>query len=103
MAVDGGVHADGEEVLVVLGEGAWGDDVAVRRRLALVDVDNRDDSRGSGFNGNGARLVEFVGEDVLVIGEGDDELHDELARTGHDCSAGVEVGVLPADASVLLV
>jgi hypothetical protein len=44
LAVDGRVEADGEDVLVVLRQDAWVDDVAVVAGLAGVDVDAADDS-----------------------------------------------------------
>lgn len=50
-----------------------------------------------------AYLVEFVVEDVLVVGKGDDELNNQLSSSGHDGTSGPPVGVLPADAVVLLV
>jgi hypothetical protein len=48
-------------------------------------------------------LVEFIGEDVFIVCEGDDELDDELAVARYDCAAGAPVCVFPADAVVLLV
>lgn len=74
VAVDGGVEADREKVLVVLGEGAGGDDVAPGRSFGSVDVDDGDDAGGADFDGEAGGLVESVGEDVFVVGEGDDEL-----------------------------
>ncbi|KAF4506524.1 hypothetical protein G6O67_006601 [Ophiocordyceps sinensis] len=103
MAVDGGIDADAEQVLVVLRQGARADDVAPGRRLAGVDVDDGHDARCPGLDGDAGRLVELEGEDVLVVGERDDELQDELAAARHDSSSGAPVVVLPVDAVVLLV
>lgn len=44
VAIDGGVNANGEEMLVVLGESAWGDNIAVGRSLAFVDVHHGNDA-----------------------------------------------------------
>lgn len=40
---------------------------------------------------------------VFVVGEGDDELYDELSSAGRHGTASHPVGVLPADTVVLLV
>ena len=103
LPVNGRVNTDGKDVLVVLGEGAGRDYIAVGAGLAGVDVDDGDDAGGARLEGDGAGEVELVGEDVLVVGEGDDELHDELAAAGGDGAAGAPARVLPADAGVLLV
>lgn len=50
VAVDSGINAHGEEMLVVLGKGAGGDDVAVGRGFTFVDVDDGDDSGGASLN-----------------------------------------------------
>lgn len=103
MAVDGRVDAQAKDVLVVLGERAGVDNVAPGRRLALVDVDDGDDARGARLNGDAGGLVQLKGKYVLVVGEGDDVLDDQLAAAGNDGAAGARVGVLPVDAVVLLV
>jgi len=95
----GGGDGDGrltgcEDVLVILGEDAAGDDVAVIGGLAWVDVDNGHDARGADLQGDAAGGVEFVGEDVFVVCECDDELDDEFAHAGDDCTACSPVGVL---------
>lgn len=63
VAVDGGVEPHGEDVLVVLGEGAGGDDVAVGRGFALVDVDYRDDTGGAGLDCDAAWCVSWGGKE----------------------------------------
>lgn len=103
MTIDGRVDARAEDVLVVLGERTRVDDVAVVALLAWVDVDDADDAGGARLDDDAAGLVELVGEDVLVVGQGNDELHDQLAVAGHNGAARSPVGVLPADAVVLLV
>lgn len=40
---------------------------------------------------------------VLVVAHRDDELEDELPRARNVCAARADVGVLPAEAGVLLV
>lgn len=83
-----------EDVLVVLGEDAAGDDVAVVGRLAWVDVDDADDAGGADFERDAAGGVEFVGEDVFVVRQCYDELDDEFTHTGDDGAACSPVGVL---------
>ena len=48
-------------------------------------------------------MVELVGEDVFVVGEGDDELDDQHATASHHCTASAPVGVFPTDTLVLFV
>lgn len=52
MAVDCGVEAYGEDVLMILGKCAWCNDVAVWRCFAFVDVDNGDNAGSSGLDCN---------------------------------------------------
>lgn len=66
--VNGRIHSHSEDVLVILRESARRDDIAVVGGFAGVDVDHGDDSRGARLDGNAAGLVEFVGEDVFVVG-----------------------------------
>lgn len=101
--VDGRVDAHGKDVLVVLGEDTRRNNVAVLGRLTLVNGDDADHAGGARLDGDAAGLVELEGEDVLVVGEGADELDDKLAHAGDDAAVGAEVGVLPQDAAVLLV
>lgn len=103
MAFDRGVDPHCENVLVVLGEDAGIDHVAVVAGLARVDVDAADDTGGAGLDVDAAGEVELVGEDVLVVGEGDDELDYKFSASGDYRSASAPVGVLPFDAVVLLV
>lgn len=104
MAVDGRVDAQAKDVLVVLGQRARVDEGAPGRRgLAVVMVDDGDDAGGARLDGDAGGLVEDERKDVLVVGEGEDVLDDELAAAGDDGAAGAPVGVLPADAVVLLV
>lgn len=103
VAVDRGVDAHAEDVLVVLGQGPRGDDIAPGAALARVDVDHRHDPRRARLHRDPAGLVELVRKDVLVVGERDDELHHQFAGPGDDGAAGPPVGVFPADAVVLFV
>jgi hypothetical protein len=48
-------------------------------------------------------LGEVEGEDILVVGDGDDGLQDENTGSGYDSVLRAEVRVLPQDAVVLLV
>ena len=103
VAVDGRVEAQTKNVLVVLGDGARVDNVAPGRRLAGVHIDDGDDAGGASLERDAGGLVEDKGKDVLVVGEGENVLDDELAAAGDDGAAGAPVGVLPVDAVVLLV
>jgi hypothetical protein len=60
MSIYGWVDSDAEDVLVVLCEGSWVDNVAPGAGLAWVDVDDGDDAGGSCFDGYGTSLIKFV-------------------------------------------
>ena len=100
--VDGRVEAEGEDVLVVHGEDARVDDGAPRDVDAFVDGLGADDARGADLVGQLAGLVEHEGHDVFVVGDRDDGLDDEFPAANDGCPAGAIIGVLPADAGVLL-
>lgn len=100
--VDGRVDAEGEDVLVVDGQDAGVDDCAPWYFDAFVNGLGADDAGCSDLVGELARLVEHEGHDVFVVGDGDDGLEDQLPASNDGCSAGSVVGVLPADAGVLL-
>lgn len=101
--VDGRVHAQGEDVLVVDGQDARVDDGAPGDLDAVVDGLGADDAGRSDLVRQLTRLVEHEGHDVFVVGDGDDGLDDEFSAADDGCFAGAVVGVLPADAGVLLV
>lgn len=48
-------------------------------------------------------LIELVVEHIFVVRQRDDKLHDQLSSPRDDCPTRPPVGVLPADAVVLLV
>ena len=101
MSINRWIYPDAEAVLMILGKSTRTDDVAPVRSFALVDIDNRHDAGSSGLDVDSACLVEFVGEDVLVVCQSDDELHYELTATSNHCSTGSPVSVLPVDAIIL--
>ena len=103
VAVDGRVDAEGEDVLVVCCQHARVDDSAPGDRNAVVNGLGADDARGADLVSDFAGLVEHEGEDVLVIGDGDDGLDDELAVAGNGGAAGAVICVFPANAVVLFV
>ena len=102
VAVDGGVHAEGEDVLVVDGEDAGVDDGSPRDFDAFVDGLGADDAGRPDLVGHLAGLVEHEGHDVFIVGDRDDGLDDEFPTSDNSCPAGSVVGVLPANAGVLL-
>lgn len=102
VAVDGGVDAQGEDVLVVDGEDAGVDDGAPWYFDAFVYGLGADDAGGSDLVGHLPGLVEHKSHDVFVIGDCDDGLDNQLPASYNSCSAGSVVGVLPANAGILL-
>lgn len=103
VALERRVDAQREDVLVVHGEDARVDDRAEGDLDAFVDGLGGQDAGGADLVHELAGLVELEGEDVFVVGDGDDALEDELAVAHDGGAAGAVVGVLPADAGVLLV
>ena len=82
VSVNSWVDAQTKDVLVILGQGAGGDDVAPSGGLVWGDVDNGDDTGGTDFDFDASGLVEFEGEDVFVVGECDCVLDYENAPAG---------------------
>ena len=103
VAVDGGVETKGEDVLVVHGQDTRVDDGAPGNVDAVVDGLRADDACGADLVRQLASLVEHKGQDVFVVGDCDDGLDDEFPAANDGRSARAVVGVLPADAGVLLV
>lgn len=66
-AVDHGVDAQGEDVLVVGGEDAWVDDSTPGNFKAFVDGLGGEDAGCADFVGEFAGLVEHEGHDVFVV------------------------------------
>ena len=62
-----------------------------------------EDSGCADFEGERGVLGKVEGEDVLVVGDGDDGLQDKDARSCYDGVLRAEVRVLPQDAVVLFV
>lgn len=90
-------------MLVILGHCSWRDNVSVIRGLSGIDVDDTDNSGCSGFDHDTPGLIEFVGEDVLVVGESDNKLNNEFAVSSDNSTTSSPVGMLPSDTIVLLV
>ena len=74
VAVDCGVDAEREDVLMVDCEDAGVDDGAPGHGGVCVDGLGGDDAGGADFVGEFAGLGENEGEDVFVVGDGDDGL-----------------------------
>lgn len=79
--------------------GAPGDCLAV----VVVKWDGGENTRGADLEFHVRSLVENIREDVLVVGDGADDLEDELAVAHDGCGAGSVVGVFVLEAVVLLV
>ena len=105
MAVDCGIDAQAEEVLVVWSQHAGCDGCAVGCGFLVVDGGRHggEDACGADLVEDGRILAEVPGEDVLVVAYRDDGLQDEDARPCDDGVLRAEVGVFPEDAVVLLV
>lgn len=102
VAVDGGVDAKGEDVLVVRCEHARVDDGSPWYFDAIIDGLSADDAGGSNLVRYLAGLVEYESHDVFVVGNSDDRLHNEFSTSHYPCYACTVVRMLPADAGVLL-
>lgn len=89
-------------MLVVRGEDAGVDNGAERNGEAFIDGLGGENAGGADFVGHLTGLVEDEGEDVLVVGDGDDGLDYKLAIANDSGAAGAIVGVLPPDTVVLL-
>ena len=66
MSINTWVDSNTKDMLVVLGENAWANDVAPRRSLALLDENRRDDASRTSLNSNGACLIKDVLDFVLA-------------------------------------
>jgi len=103
--VDGWVDSERKHVLVEGGHDSWPDIRSPGDSLAVlvVERDGGEDSCGADFQFHVCGLVEDVCEDVLVVGDGADDLEDELAVAHDSCGAGAVVGVFVLKAIVLFV
>lgn len=102
--VDVGVDAEAEEMLVVVGVDAGVDLSAPALGVLVLEHGvGVQDTGELDLRGNGAILVEHPGDDVLVVGGGEDLLDDQLAATGDDDGIVTEVAMLEEDAGILLV
>lgn len=102
-AVDRWIHAHAENMLMVLCQRARTDDISPVTGLSGVDVDDRYNTRCSGFNSDACSLVELVVEDVLIVRKCDDELDNQFATTSYHSAACAPVGVFPVNTVVLFV
>jgi hypothetical protein len=105
MTVDHGIDTEGEDMLMMDGEDSWVDDGAEGdANLIEFVVDGRSGENASGtdFVDDFASLVEHEGKDVFVIADGNDALQDQFAVASDSSAASAIVGMLPRDASILL-
>lgn len=105
VAVEGGVDAQAEEVLVVWRQNARSDFSTIWQILGVFETSGRcgENACGADFVVDGGVLAEVEGEDVLVVGNGDDGLENQDSGASYDGILRSEVGVFPQDAVVLLV
>lgn len=103
VAIDGWVDSERKHVLVEGGHDSWSDVRAPGDCLAVMVVEGNggEDACGADFEFHVCGLVEDVCEDVLVVGDGADDLEDELAVAYDGCGTGAVVGVLVLEAVVL--
>lgn len=103
MAVDSWVDSQGKHVLVEGGHDSWSDIRAPGDSLAVLVVEGNsgEDPCSTDFEFHVCGLVENVGEDVLVVGDGADDLEDKLAVAHDGCGAGAVVGVFVLEPVVL--
>ena len=103
MAIERRVDSEGEDVLMMCGKHARMDDCAPRDFDTLIDGLGAEDTGGTNFVDYISRLVEHESEDVFVVRDGDDGLNYKLSVPYNSSPSCSVVGVLPADASILLV
>jgi hypothetical protein len=60
VTVDTWVNSNTEDMLVVLGENAWANNVTPWRSLALLDKNRRDNASGASLNSDGTCLIKDV-------------------------------------------
>ena len=89
-------------MLVILGQNAAADDVAIIAGFIGVDVDHVQDPRGARFDIDTPGLVKLVGKDILIVSQRDNKLHHQLTAARDDSPAGAPIAMLPANAIVLL-
>lgn len=103
LSVDGWIDAYGEDMLMVLCQNAWIDDVSVVAGFAWINIDAAHDAGSPSFDVDVTSLVKLVVEDVFVVGQRDDELDDKLTISCDDSSACTPICMLPSDTVILLV
>lgn len=103
VSINGGINAEGKDVLMILSQHARVNHVSVVGGLASVNVDTADDSSGAGFDVDATALVELVGKHVFVVGQCDDELNHQHSAACYHCTASAPVRVLPTNTLVLFV
>lgn len=105
-AIDGGIHAEREHVLMV-GRHDAGSDVRAPwnggAEGLVIKGHGGQDTSGADLQLDIGCLVEDEREDVFVVGDGADHLYDELAVPDDCCGAGAVVRVFMLEAVVLLV
>lgn len=88
-------------MLMVLCKRSWTYDRAPFAFFAGVYIDNRYDTCCPSLNCDGGSLVEFKGENVIVVGESNAELKNKLAPAGHNRAVGSPVEMFPRYSVVL--
>ena len=103
MAIQRRIDSKREDVLVMHSQHARVNNGAPRNFNAIINGLSTQDAGGPHFVRHLAGLVEHESQDVLVVGHGDDALHNKLSVSDDDRSAGPIVGMFEPNASILLV
>lgn len=101
MSINRWIDPHTEYVLVILCQRAATHHIPIVARLAWVNIDDTDDASCPGFNGDAACLIELVSENILIVGQCDDELNDKFSGSSDHSPSGSPVCMLPADSVVL--
>lgn len=100
-AVEGRIDPETEEMLVILSQNTWRNNIPPFASLSRIDRDCACYTRGSCFDGDAAGHIELICKDVFVVGKRDDELnHKSPISSDHPTSSTI-VGMFPENSVVL--
>jgi len=102
-AIDGGVYAEGEYMLVVLGQDARVHDCSPGHREARLDRCGGEDTGCTDFVMEFTTLAKDECQDIFIVTNCDDRLEDEFAGASHDCAPCTVIDMFESDSGILLV